>query len=58
MTTTKSIKMGEFEVKGTSSLLTASQAIMKHLLSKDAKFIEAKYIIGGKTITIKQKSLS
>lgn len=52
----KVIHMGEFQVTGTKSVLTASQAVMKHLLSKDAKFIRATYEINGKKVSIERKS--
>lgn len=52
----KPIQKGEFQVTGTKSALTASQAVMKHLLSKEAKFIRATYEINGKKISIERKS--
>ena len=52
----KLIHMGEFKITGTKSLLTASQAVMKHLLSKEAKFLRATYDINGKKVTIERKS--
>lgn len=52
---TKPIHMGEFEITGTRSVLTASQAVMKHLLSGEAKFIRATYEINGKKISIARK---